>query len=137
MMGADLMALLQEIDDEFEPSLSSRSNLAEYATKLMAHATDFAIYEEQRLSAFAAVYCNDPAGERAYLTLIAVAKSCRGRGLARTVLEMCLRYLQSRKFKVLELEVYKNNAAALAMYESFGFMRVRETETALLLAVSI
>ncbi len=53
---------------------------------------------------------------------IAVAKSSRGKGVGRFLMEYLLSYCDEQlKLTRLELEVHANNVAALALYKSFGF----------------
>ncbi|MEJ2766836.1 GNAT family N-acetyltransferase [Photobacterium sp. MCCC 1A19761] len=53
---------------------------------------------------------------------IAVDKASRGMGVGRFLMEHLLSYCDEKLDLVrLELEVHSNNAAALALYKSFGF----------------
>ena len=53
---------------------------------------------------------------------IAVAKISRGKGVGRFLMEHLLSYCDEQlNLARLELEVHANNAAALALYKSFGF----------------
>ncbi|MDS1864336.1 GNAT family N-acetyltransferase [Vibrio vulnificus] len=53
---------------------------------------------------------------------IAVAKSSRGKGVGRFLMEYLLSYCDEQlNLTRLELEVHANNVAALALYKSFGF----------------
>ena len=53
---------------------------------------------------------------------IAVAKTSRGKGVGRFLMEYLLSYCDEQlNLTRLELEVHANNIAALALYKSFGF----------------
>lgn len=53
---------------------------------------------------------------------VAVAKSSRGKGVGRFLMEHLLSYCDKElDLSRLELEVHANNIAALALYKSFGF----------------
>ena len=53
---------------------------------------------------------------------IAVAKTSRGKGVGRFLMEYLLSYYDEQlNLTRLELEVHANNVAALARYKSFGF----------------
>lgn len=53
---------------------------------------------------------------------IAVAKTSRGKGVGRFLMEYLLAYCDEQlNLTRLELEVHANNVAALALYKSFGF----------------
>lgn len=50
-----------------------------------------------------------------------VVAAHRGRGIGRRLIEAALQAAQSAKFHRVELEVFGNNAAAIALYERVGF----------------
>lgn len=118
---SELLAVLQAVDAEFEPALSARLSLADYAAKLADKAAVFSLCEEGRMRAFAAFYCNDPARALAYLSMIAVLPAERGAGLAANLLGSGIAHLRRRGFALLRLEVYASNTAAIALYTKLGF----------------
>lgn len=61
--------------------------------------------------------------EEAQIMNIAVAPERRGLGLARKLLELAIETAQSKGAENLVLEVRESNSAAIALYESFGFVR--------------
>lgn len=63
------------------------------------------------------------AGEAEVLT-IAVAKSKRGKGLGRALMDAVLRHLHSERADTLFLEVSEGNKPALALYRRLGFAEV-------------
>jgi ribosomal protein S18 acetylase RimI-like enzyme len=52
-----------------------------------------------------------------------VRREWRGQGLGRDLLQDCLSRARSAGIEKVELEVYADNAAAVRLYESFGFVR--------------
>jgi ribosomal protein S18 acetylase RimI-like enzyme len=129
----DVQSILSEIDDEFSPKLTSHLDLAAYAEKITRLSTVFSIHERGYCRAFAAVYCNDCERRVAYMTMIAVRKDCRGRGLSNTLLTAVVCHLESIGFLCLQLEVYKSNPRAIAMYGRHAFQVVGETDLSLVL----
>ena len=60
--------------------------------------------------------------EQAQLANIAVASGARRRGIARAMLEECIRTVTEAGCEYLSLEVRVSNAPAIALYRSFGFL---------------
>jgi|SRR5665213_891595 len=133
----NLNSFLEEVDDDFSPRLSSRIQLDAFASKIWQRATILTIYEKSRLSAFAAIYCDDKKRKLAYLTMIAVSKHCRGRGIARTLMRSSILYLRELRFSTLRLEVYKNNVKAIRIYQNLDFVVVRETSNSLIMDLAL
>ena len=52
-----------------------------------------------------------------------VQREFRGRGLGRSLLEKCIEESKTRNFEKIELEVYSDNAGAVKLYESVGFIK--------------
>lgn len=66
-------------------------------------------------------------GEAEILT-IAVAKSKRGRGLGRALMDTVLRHLHAERAEMLFLEVDEGNTPAVALYRRLGFYEVSRRE---------
>ena len=64
-------------------------------------------------------------GVSARLYSIAIDASCRGKGFGRALLTNCLDVLKAEGVDRVMLEVDVENTAAIGLYESFGFRRVR------------
>lgn len=54
---------------------------------------------------------------------VAVAAECRGCGVAKELVSEALRFAESKRRTCITLEVRCDNAAAIALYEGFGFCR--------------
>ncbi|MDJ1158745.1 GNAT family N-acetyltransferase [Chelatococcus sp. SYSU_G07232] len=113
------------------------------ATAARIHAESFArpwdLHEIERMLADAAVVgdsvfrgaARQPSGfvlsrivlDEAEVLTIAVFARDRRRGLARTLLARHLARLAARGVRTLFLEVEEGNAAAIALYRSFGFVQ--------------
>jgi L-phenylalanine/L-methionine N-acetyltransferase len=52
-----------------------------------------------------------------------VAAAHRRRGIGRALLERAVEWAENAKVRKLELHVFPHNAPAIALYESFGFVR--------------
>ena len=60
--------------------------------------------------------------DEGYITNIAVAESCRRKGLGRAMLSALIDHCRESGASFLTLEVRQSNAPAIALYESMGFL---------------
>ena len=62
--------------------------------------------------------------EVAVIHLLGTAPRARGRGVARAMLTHAARLARAQGARVIRLDVFANNAPALALYRSFGFVDI-------------
>ena len=62
--------------------------------------------------------------DEGYITNVAVDPSCRRRGVAAQLLQVFDNFAKGNHLAFLTLEVRPSNAAAIALYEGFGFREV-------------
>ena len=62
--------------------------------------------------------------DEGYITNVAVDPSCRRQGVAAQLLQVFDNFAQGNHLAFLTLEVRPSNAAAIALYEGFGFREV-------------
>ena len=123
----DLVKLLEEVDSDFVPPLSTSLNLHDYAQKMYHSASIFSLHEESKLIAAIAVYSNDPNQKVAFCTMLAVGKNYRNFGLGTNLITTAVNFLKKKEFKFLRLEIYKTNSKAIIFYKRLGFAFVSET----------
>lgn len=128
-LHASLIGLLEQVDGEFSPPLSQRLSLASYADKIIANAVIFPLIEAGRMTAFVAMYCNDPDGKTAYITMVATEPAGRGKGLASGLVGLAIHHARRRGFQQVALEVYRSNLSALNLYRKLGFVVAGETDS--------
>ena len=104
------------------------ANLDAYLEKLDTRAEVVADTDAGRCRGFVAFYCNDVESRRAFITLVLVAPSDRGSGVGRALVSRVLDLCRQRGFTSCGLEVRADNAAALALYSSLGFVSVGERD---------
>ena len=75
----------------------------------------------RRIAAFA---ISGAAGDSGYLQRVAVAEAARRRGLARDLVADALHWMRRRAFSTAYVNTGVTNAAALALYDRFGFVRL-------------
>ena len=94
--ATDFELLLQEVDYDFVPPLSSSVDLGNYAQKIYENAAIFSLYDEGKLVAALAVYSNDPNREVAFCTMLAVGKSHRNCGLGSNLVRTTVDFLRKK-----------------------------------------
>lgn len=129
--------LIESIDKDFLPQLSSIISIPEYVEKIVKRSAIFSIHRDGVLVAFASVYCNDFVNFTAYMSMLAVSKEYRNNGLALNILKNCIDFLKNNNFHVLRLEVYKTNFKAINFYKKIGFFQIRETDASVFMELNI
>ena len=110
---------LNEVNEDFIPSLSSRVNIAEYAVKLAEYAdTVFVVDNYGKDIASCSIYCNQ---KRAYISSIAVMKVYRGIGVGHILMEEILRHT-ANLCEAIALHVHRENAIAIDYYMKHNFV---------------
>lgn len=66
---------------------------------------------------------------RSWIGGFGVSPAYRGRGMGRRLLERCFETVNERAATEMQLEVLQHNPAAIALYESAGFKRMRELDS--------
>ncbi|MFZ6643632.1 GNAT family N-acetyltransferase [Undibacterium sp. TC4M20W] len=123
-----IAAHLQQCDAAFMPTLSSRLNIDDYASKITKLAQRFEANAsaEHELAGLVAMYCNDVQHRRAFITNVSVLPTWQQQGIALALLKQALQFAQARGCLQVELEVNTNNPAAIALYEKIGFVQHAE-----------
>ena len=62
--------------------------------------------------------------DEGYITNVAVFPECRRQGIAAQILQVFLQFAAANHLAFLTLEVRPSNAAAIALYQGFGFEEV-------------
>lgn len=99
-------------------------DLDAYLDKLASRAEILADTLAGRCRGFVAFYANNLTTRQAFITLVLVAPEARGVGLGGTLVKAVLSVCRGRGFETCQLEVRRDNAAALAMYRGLGFRPV-------------
>ncbi|MEI5639571.1 MULTISPECIES: GNAT family N-acetyltransferase [unclassified Pseudoalteromonas] len=117
--------LLNQVDADFSPTLSSRVNLEQYALKLLKVATVFGLYKQNQLVGAIAIYMNDLDNKIAFCPFIAILPNSRGQGLSKQLLELAIADLKSKQFNSLSLTVRADSPASY-LYKKVGFKTINE-----------
>jgi len=126
----DIQAHLEECAGDFYPKLSQRVDIAEYAAKIRALAKTFEAWSVDRLVGLVAAYLNDRVTRVGFITSVSVAGAFAGRGIASTLLDLCLETARREGMKRVRLEVNGGSDAAIRVYCAIGFSELaRNGET--------
>ena len=136
-MRRQITKLLADCANDRDGDLLRGRNLAAYVEKLLSQAELLAWHRDGELGALVAFYANDPEGELAFITMIAVSPGYRGKGLGRDLLASSLSIMSARGFRKCRLEVAPENVRAVGLYLSLGFTEVSRSEQALVLEVTL
>lgn len=120
--------LLHEVDDEFQPLLSQRINIQDYAKKIVDKSIIFPVFIEGELACFISFYVNGRSANIGFITMVAVKKKFRGRGLGKVMVKSSIELCRNLKMNAVRLEVDKTNHPALHLYKEFGFNIFLENE---------
>jgi GNAT superfamily N-acetyltransferase len=118
---ARVLAHLQAHDHAFQPPLSSRVSLADYARKLVDHALRLEAWAGDDLIGLVAVYCNAPEQDAAFVSNVSVLASHAGQGIARLLMQSAITQVRERGFSNLRLDVDHRATVALRLYLALGF----------------
>jgi len=119
--AADIESHLLNCDTRFNPPLSSRVNINDYAVKLAEKAVTFGAYIGGDLVALVAVYINKESGMKAFISNVSVLDELEGTGVASLLMDLCIDHVRDHKIKVLALEVSSLNKRAISFYTRYGF----------------
>lgn len=110
----NIEAILRDFDAVFDPCLSKRVKIEDYANKLAKNAIWFYVYDQERITAHCAVYMNQP--DNAFISSIAVKKEMQGRGIGDCLWECVEKEAKQRGIYRIRLSVMKTNLSGILFY---------------------
>jgi ribosomal protein S18 acetylase RimI-like enzyme len=125
---ADVAAIenhLRECDMRFEPPLSSRVSLPDYAQKLSLFADRFEAWESDRLIGLVAAYLRNSHTLEGFISSVSICGDFEGKGLASRLMQDCFDAACSKGFASLVLEVAQLDQHACGFYRKHGFQPIR------------
>ncbi len=129
----DLYSIHRTCDLDFEPPLSSRTDIGEYCRKLLKYADIISANVEGNLAGVLCIYANDLQSRVSYISSVAVLKGYRRLGLGNALVGKAISLSEKKGMYSIKLEVGKNNAAAQHLYRKFGFRIEKENDLTLLM----
>ena len=110
----------------FAPPLNSYLDPDAYVDKPLARAERFECWDGEELVGLVAVYCNDLASRRGFVTNVSTSPGHSGRGIAGALLDEAIDHCRALGFTTLALEVRAGNPA-IGLYERRGFAENRRS----------
>jgi len=121
----DILTNLQICDEDFNPPLSQRVNLEEYAQKIFQHAVTFEAWSNQNLIGLVAAYLDPPLG---FITNVSVVNDFKRQNIASALVYRCIEFALKENVKSINLEVNKASVAAIKLYNKFNFKTINEDD---------
>jgi ribosomal protein S18 acetylase RimI-like enzyme len=112
---------LRRCDALFNPRLSERLDVAQYAAKIRAKAVTFEAWSGDELVGLLAAYLNEPRAMEGFVTNVSVEAGFQGSGIGDTLMHNCIRLARDRGFREIGLEVHTSNERAVALYRRHAF----------------
>ena len=116
-----ILSHLRKCNANFIPPLNKRTILYDYSKKIFEKSITFEAWEKGTLTGLICAYFNDTEKGIGYITNVSTVKYFMGKGIASTLLNMCIKYGKQHNFKRIELEVSKNSFTAIKLYNKIGF----------------
>ena len=130
-----LTKFLSKIDADFHPPLSLMVNFIEYTRKVQEKADLVMEWDGDELVGLVILYCNDKDSLSAYIPVLGVDSSYRGKGIAKKILQSAIQIVSTRGFKCLKLKA--NNPIAIHLYKKQGFEEIDQSENWLYLELKV
>lgn len=128
---ADIETHLRACDTSFEPPLSSRIALHEYAHKLSTRSVRCEAWVDGSLAGLVAVYCNDINTGIAFVTSVSVLPCWTGRGIAMRLMSTCMEQARAAGMRQITLEAGRGNLGAIGLYQKIGFVTDQQAGSAI------
>lgn len=75
-----LIEYMKKADDSFNIPLSSRVDIAEYATKMLQNGIVLAVLKNEEITGVFGFYCNDKESQKGYITIASLTKDAQKEG---------------------------------------------------------
>ena len=92
-----------------------------------SHLNGFVWLEDGQIVGNITVNRNVPGAKHWFISNVAVSKSYRGRGIARTLMTAAIEFVKEMNGYEISLQVRQGNKPAITLYESFGFKTISST----------
>jgi len=112
---------LEKCNDSFYPKLDERVNIKEYSKKIFENSITFEAWEGPALIGLIATYFNDRKNRVGYITVVCIINDYVRTGIAAKLMSICIGYAERQNIREIQLEVFKENAPAIHLYERFKF----------------
>jgi len=118
--------IIRLCDDAFDEGFFRQPDYEARLEKIDRFAEFYAAYAEGELAGYAALYNNDLASRKAFITSIGVRPSFRKRRIGSELMQKCIDRAKEKGMRCLRLEVRKDNKTAISFYRRHAFVTERE-----------
>lgn len=117
----DIANHLHKVSTLFKVPLCDRVDIDSYSGKLLKYAVRFEAWSGNDLVGLVACYLNTEKKE-AFISDVSVESGFQKRGIAKKLLEQCIRSRELEKCDCIRLMVFSDDNAAISLYEKSGFV---------------
>ena len=117
-----IVDFLQQIDNDYTPSLSTKISLQDYSEKIKTLGHVIIDPCKDFIHGIAVIYCNDSETQKAYIPLVGVSKEFSGQGVAKRIVKELIYFAKYKNFKVIG--IHSNKSVSIKIYQSLGFVVV-------------
>lgn len=129
--------LLNEINDYFVPSISTKTDLDIYAAKLAANANALMMMEGKTRLGMLVYYANSENKDFAFITLFLVWPQFIKNKIGKDLMISFIKQMKELGIKKIALEVHSENIKALEFYYKNNFILDKTSTTTSFLKLSI
>jgi len=119
--AGELLDFLQMHDKDFDPPLSSRTDLAAYVTKITTVGDAVTARIGNELVGVALMYCNDQVTRRAFFSMLCIAQHARGNMVGTRLMQEGIRFAQERGMLSIEVRTDAHRSDLIRFHQQFGF----------------
>ena len=116
----DILQFLYNVDADFNPPLSSKVVLNEYVSKIISKAELIVRGDSGGIFGMVILYANDICSRSAYISLVGVKSTYRGRGVATDMMREAIAIAKDKG--MARIGIHSNNNIAIELYKSIGFV---------------
>ena len=120
--GTPILRFLIKVDHLFPVPLSEKKRLSELAGVFMVYGTMGMVKEGDKIISLCAGYANDNLTRLAYISVVASLPEYAGKGYGKVAVRDFITKAINNGMKAIHLYAVKDNAPAIRMYESLGFI---------------
>ena len=117
----EIYSFLKEVDNDFPVPLSNKVTLQEYAKKLENKATLHCVEINGKIVAMIAGYTENVINHLAYIAILAVKKSLRGKGISKFLIKEFFEECRKKELSGIHVYTHPTNLPAIKLYTSVGF----------------
>ncbi len=116
-----LLSLLNTLDPFYNPKISSKVKLDEYAKKLLSNGEVYVVMHKENDVGLIAIYTNDTQGGVAYLSSLGLLPQFQGKGISQSMMIKVFKLCEDKSMNIIRLETGEQNEKAIRFYKNNGF----------------